>query len=317
MPASPSFDTAVVFPGMGPAPFAEVARFMLVNRQARRLLAEADEVLGYSVVDRYQEHGGVYSEYAQIAFLVNCLALLEWAEETLGVRPQVCAGPSFGSKAAAVRSGALAFADAVRMTAALSHCEDAWFADHFSDVVTQSFVRVPEERLAELLAELDEQREWHELSCHVDDDFWMLSLRERCLDGFRERVRAVGGMPLYTMRPPMHCRSFGGLRDLVEAEVIGRLEFRDPALPIVADQDGAVLTTGEQVRTLLLDGYVRTVRWPGVVATLKRLGVGRVCVAGPDGMFGRVPCTTRNFEVTAVDPRTAMLPRRRGSVPVA
>jgi len=311
MSAHPSFDTAIVFPGMGPAPFADVARFMVVNREARRLLAIADDVLGYSVLDRYQEHGGVYSEYAQIAFLANCLALAEWAREELGALPGVCAGPSFGGKAAAVLSGALTFADAVWMTAELSRCEDAWFAEHFADAVTQSFVRVPQERLAELLAELDERGEWHELSCHVDDDFFMLSLREPVLEWFQGRVRALGGMPLYTMRPPMHCRSFGGLRDLVEAEVIGRLSFAEPGVPVVADQDGALLTTGDGIRTMLLDGYVRTVRWPLVVEALQRLGVGRLYVSGPDGMFGRVPVTTRAFEVTAVDPRTALLPRRR------
>lgn len=310
MTAEPLSGTAVVFPGMGPAPFADVAKFMLVDRNARKLFAEADEVLGYRVVDRYQEAGGLYSEYAQIAFLVNCLALLEWARKVLEVEPEYCAGPSFGGKAAAVYSGAISFADAVWMTAELSRCEDAWFAEHFSDVVTQSFVRVPPERLAELRAELDALGEWHELSCQVDEDFAMLSLRESRLDWFQDQVRAQGGMPLYTMRPPMHCAAFGGLRDLVEAEVIGRLAFADPRLPVVADQDGSVRTTADGIRTMLLDGYVRPVRWPDVVGTLTGLGVGRLVVAGPDGMFGRAGCTTRNFEVVPVDPRRATRPRR-------
>ena len=45
---------AVVFPGMGPTEFRSVAKFMLVDRFARELVAEADDVLGYSLFDRYQ-----------------------------------------------------------------------------------------------------------------------------------------------------------------------------------------------------------------------------------------------------------------------
>ena len=50
--------TALVFPGMGPSPFAEVGKFMLANPLARELFAEADEVLGYSLVDRFRRGRG-------------------------------------------------------------------------------------------------------------------------------------------------------------------------------------------------------------------------------------------------------------------
>lgn len=72
-----------------------------------------------------------------------------------------------------------------------------------------------------------------------------------------------------------------------------------------------MLTTGDEVRTMLLDGFVRPVRWPAVVDALRRHGVGKLYVAGPDSLFGRVPVTTGNFDVVAVDPRTALQPVRR------
>jgi [acyl-carrier-protein] S-malonyltransferase len=305
--------TAFVFPGMGPTSFQDVARFMLIDPSARELLGVADEVLGYSLFDRFQEAGDDYAEAAQVAFFVNCLACARWAQARYGP-PELCTGVSFGSKAAAVYANALRFTDAVRMTALLARYEHEYFASAPTDLVTHSFTRTPADVLAALLAELDGQGAWYEMSCYIDDDFHMLSLEASRVEWLDQRLRAAGGLPLYTMRPPMHCAAFGALRDVVEREVFAGVPFTDPDIPILADQDGAALVTAEQVRTMMLDGYVKPVRWPAVVTGLRDAGVGRVVVAGPDALFGRVPVTRSNFEVVAASPRIALLPVPQRSV---
>ncbi|WP_329101695.1 ACP S-malonyltransferase [Micromonospora sp. NBC_01699] len=305
--------SAMVFPGMGPTPFATVAKFLLVNKHARALLTTADDVLGYSVFDRLRETDGDYSEAAQVAFLVTCLGMAQWAEAELGVTPAVCTGPSFGAKAATAYSGSLSFAEVVRLTADLARCEHDYFAQHHSDVVTHSFLRTPPRLLAEVLRELEELGEPYEISCYVDEDFYMVSLREARLEWLQQRLRSAGGLPLYTMRPPMHSAAFAPLRERVEREIMRDVVFADPALPIVADQDGAVLTTAAEVRKLLLDGIVRPVRWPEVVASLQRQGVDTVHIAGPDSMFGRVRATKRAFTTVDLHPRLALRPRPRAA----
>lgn len=306
--------TGIVFPGMGPAKFADVGRFMLVNPFARKLVAAADARLGYRLVERFRDTPGDYSEYAQVAFFVNCLALAEWARHELGVEPDVAVGPSFGHKPLTAFTQALPFEDAVWMTARLARLLQDYFATEHTDVVTHSFVRTPWERLhGEVLSHWDEQGLWYDIACHVDQDFYMITIHARNLEALIGQVRGIGGLNLYTMRPPMHSGAFGPLRRRAEDEVIGELEFGDPKVLVLADQDGSEVTDAEGVRTMLLDGFVRPVRWPDVVAGLKRAGVGRLCVAGADGMFGRVPVTRNAFEVVPVDPRLAMQPRPRGA----
>jgi [acyl-carrier-protein] S-malonyltransferase len=139
----------------------------------------------------------------------------------------------------------------------------------------------------------------------------MVSLSRDNLEWFQQKLRRGGGMSLYTMHPPMHVSSFGPLREKIRTEVFDRLTFADPTLPVVNDQNGEIVSTGEQVRDMLLDGIVNTVRWPDAVATLKRLGVTKVHIAGQDSLFGRVAVTTKNFEVAAVDPKLAVSPRKR------
>lgn len=177
-------------------------------------------------------------------------------------------------------------------------------------MVTQSFARLPRERLDEVLNELAGRGDWYDIACEVDQDFHLVCVREHELDWLSGRVRALGGLPLYAMRPPLHSAAFAGLRRKAAEEIFGELVFAEPKLPVIADADGAVVESAEGVRAMVLDGFVRPVRWTAVVATLKRLGVSTVCVAGPDGLFGRVAATTSNFEVIAANPRLALTPRR-------
>jgi [acyl-carrier-protein] S-malonyltransferase len=306
-------EAAIVFPAISPSGFADVGKFMVLNPVARRLVAVADRTLGGSLLDDFRTASGDYSRAARIAFLVNCVAVAESSARTAPTPPSVCAGPSFGGTPAAVYGGALDFAEAVWATAESGRLMHEYFAREHTDVVTQSFARVPEKELALVLAELAELGEWYDLACQVDHDFHMVSLRESRLEWLRGRLRSVGGLPLDTIRPPMHAAAFAPLRATIEREVFAGLRFTDPLLPVVSDHDGSVLTTAAAVRTTLLDAATHTVRWPAVVDTLRGLGVRTVTVAGPDSLWGRVGCMTDSFQIIPLRPETALRPRRQNS----
>ncbi|QSB16008.1 ACP S-malonyltransferase [Natronosporangium hydrolyticum] len=315
---SAATEMAVLFPGMGPTRFADLGRFLVADPVARRLAESADTVLGYDLLDEFQRGEGDYSEAAQVAFLISSLALASWAERELGMSAGVCTGASFGGKVAVTYAGAIDIEDAVTMTAGIARCLTEYFASAHQDIVTHSFARTPPERLADILHQLGG---WAEISCYVDHDLHMVSLPERDLEWFQQRIRSAGGLPLYTMRPPMHCSVFTGLRDLVADRVFGDLSFADPRLPIIADQDGAVVADADGVRRMLLDSFVAPVRWPDTVAALRREGAVTGFVCGPDALFGRVQVTSSSLQITQVTPRLAMQPRRarerRASQPAA
>lgn len=297
--------TGIVFPGMGPWGYDDLGKFMATSPHARKLRRAADAVLGYPLMDRYRAAGADYSEYSQIAFLISCLALIEQASDTLDNEPAACAGPSFGGKAAIAYSGALPADEAIMLAARLARCEEEYFATEHEDVVTQSIARTPGPVLDEILGSMAQRDEWHDISCHIDEDFYMVSMREASLDPFLKEVRAAGGLPLYAMRPPMHSSVFGALRRKAEDEIIGDLPLSDPRLPIIADHDGSIVTTAGGVREMLLDSFVRAVRWPQVVHSMKELNVTKVYIPGPDTLFGRVRCTTQHFSVVPIKPPTS------------
>ncbi|GLY16344.1 malonyl CoA-acyl carrier protein transacylase [Kineosporia sp. NBRC 101677] len=298
---------AVVFPGLAGATFADLGRFLALDQFARPLLRRARTVLGYPVLQRLHDSGeDDYSEAAQVASLISSLALAERA--LLTASPAYCAGPSFGVRATAVLSGCLSFEDGVRATVGMARQERAYFENEHTDLVTQTVVRVPDEKLTTLLGEWNARGERLELSGDLDQGFAMITLSETRLAQFRREIGALGGYNMHTMRPPAHSVLFGGLREAVAAEVLPALTFREPVLPVVTDQDGTVADTAQGVREMLLNTFDRPFSWPAVVASLTAHGVRTVHLAGADPLFHRLDSTKRHFRVVRVDPRSALRP---------
>lgn len=300
--------SAIVFPAMGPSRFADFGRFMVVNRQARKRFAIADEVLGYRIFDALRQSEDDYAEVAQITSFVASLALVEWGGAQLPGPVDHCAGVSFGKMAAAAHAGVLPFEECVLLVAELARCEREYFAEQHTGIVTHSFVKVGPAALDELLAELAVADEWFEISSYLDHDMHMVSLDERALEGFKQRIGAVGGYSLYTMRPPAHAAIFAPLRERIDQEVLGGHRLRDPLLPIVSDQDGSLVTTAEQAREWILGGYTRPMRWPGVVDTLVAQGVRRIAIVGRDRLLRRLKCTTESLTALTLAPESALKP---------
>ncbi|PWW59613.1 ACP S-malonyltransferase [Actinokineospora spheciospongiae] len=296
--------TAVVFPGMAQAGFPVLGRFLTLDPFAGARVAEADDALGYSLLDRYWDDGGDYSVQAQVAFMVASTALADRAVTEGGLVPDVCAAPSFGHKAAVAFTGALPFGDAVRLTSALAVCEHEYFAERQGDLVTHSFVRVGVDEVADLRAELAEAGHETAPSGALDHDFHLLTLPRDGLDALKAAVSAVGGYNMQTMWPPVHAPVLRPLRERAE-RVLDGFALADPLLPVVSDVDGSLVTTADALRAMLLGTFDRPLDWPAAAAALAGLGVGTAWFPGPESPFTRVRCS-RAFKLVKVDPKGAL-----------
>jgi acetyl-CoA acetyltransferase family protein len=87
----------------------------------------------------------------------------------MDVRAGYLTGPSFGGKAAAIHSGALSFEDGVWMTARWARLLEDYFATEHRDIVTHSFIRTPQDQLARILAEMDQDGAWHDVTVDRDE----------------------------------------------------------------------------------------------------------------------------------------------------
>ena len=301
---------AVVFPGMGPSKFADVGRFMTVSPFARRRLAEADAALGYSLLEELRSGPDEYSAAQQIAFLVNSVAMADWMEKSLDFRPDVCVGSSFGERAAVAYSGAMPFADVVRLTAELARCELEYFQEEHRDLVSQLVVRTPSERLADVLTAMSENGEWYEISGYFDETVHLVTMHEEHLAAFKARISDRGGYSLTTMRPAAHAGVLAPLRARLREEVLEKFSFTAPEVPIISDQDGSLLSEGAEVGALLDSSTVNPVHWGHIHERLANEGLTTICVAGPDFLIHRLDLLKKNYEVVTASPKDALKPRR-------
>src|SRR5690606_33496438 len=86
---------------------------------ARRTYEEADDALGFAISTlcfEGPEDDLVLTQYSQPAILTTSMAVFRVLSAEKGLRFDVCAGHSLGEWTALAAAGALAFADAVRLT---------------------------------------------------------------------------------------------------------------------------------------------------------------------------------------------------------
>jgi [acyl-carrier-protein] S-malonyltransferase len=292
---------ALFFPGLIPTRYDTVSEFVSSNEHARRRFAEADEVLGYSLIDSYRDAAIYDWEVYEAGFMALTLALAEWAEENLGARPAVCGGQSFGAFMAVVRAGALTYRDGLELIRRSVAVEREYFDSLQEPLGCHFFYRLPYRTVERLLKEFEAAGEWLELSVVLDDGVHAVSGPLDTLSRFEQRVREEGGFPFYTMNRAEHCSAVAGLRQRLHGEVYGTVEWRPAAIPVVSDVDGRLLTDPEELKQDLLDGWTTPVHWQTVVRGLKSAGVEEVWIPGPRNMFARI--TNNSFATKVISPK--------------
>ncbi|MER7402470.1 ACP S-malonyltransferase [Streptomyces sp. NPDC000070] len=292
---------ALFFPGLIPTRYDTISEFVATNEQARKRFAEADDVLGYSLVEAYRDAAIYDWEVYEAGFMALSLALADWAEENLDGTPAVCGGQSFGAFMAAVRAGALSYAEGLRLLQRSVVVERDYFESLTEPLGCHFFYRLPFATVETLLKEFEERGEYVELSVALDDDVHAVSGTLATLERFEHRVREEGGFPFYTMNRAEHCSAVAGLRQRLHDEVYGDFAWRPARIPLVSDVDGRLLTDPEEIKQDLLDGWTTPVHWETVIRGLRNARVEEVWIPGARSMFARI--TRNSFHTRVISPK--------------
>jgi len=278
---------ALLFPGLTPARHRHVRRFLDRYPVARRLFDECSEALGYDLEGAYASADIHDWEPYQTAFLAINLALAEWAREQSGIRPQVICGQSFGAFAGAVAAGCLPLGEMVGLLSRSTAVEKAFFTGLDAPLACIFFSRVADADIEALVRAAAAPDGWAEISVRGDRGVYAVSGTTAAVARVDEAVRARRGIVFYTIDRAEHCPRMAPVRERVEREAYADVVFADPVVPIVSDVTGAVLSTAEEVRTDLLDGWTHPTVGTTLYDGLKALGVTRLVVPGPSSAFRR------------------------------
>jgi len=257
---------AFLFPGQGSQAVGMGKSLFDAFEPVRSIFARADEVLGYPL-SRLCFEGPEdelrLTQNTQPALLTVCTA----AHLLLGKTPVVAAGHSLGEYSALVAAGSLRFEDAVLLV-------------HKRGRYMQEAVPVGEGAMAAVLGMSYEDlaRALEQVGGGVAQIANWNSPDQIVIAGHKgavEEALRLAKPPRSVMLPvsaPFHSSLMKPAEERLAAD-LDRVEFKDPAFPIVTNVDARMITTGAEARDALKRQVSRPVLWYESMELLGKSGI--------------------------------------------
>lgn len=278
---------ALLFPGQGSQHVGMGQRVHQLSQAARRLLEQAEEILGMPL--RRLCFEGPPEELAdttnaQPAILAVSLAYLEALRERLheigaSLHPTLVAGHSLGEFTALVAANALRFDDALRLVRERGR------------LMREAGL----ERPGGMAAILGLERDALEAVCQEASELGLVVIANDNSPGqlviSGEERALVRAMELATergakrvVRLAVSVPSHSPLMDRVAralSELLQRVPLREPEVPIVANVTGKILSSVEEIRRELACQVAQPVQWTASVRGMVNRGVTTFLEVGP------------------------------------
>jgi [acyl-carrier-protein] S-malonyltransferase len=288
-----------------------------VDHPSWELVTEASDVsrrdIGHLLLDADAEELR-QTRNAQIATYVLSLVVLD-AVERLGVEPARYAGHSLGEYTALTASGAVDFADGIRLVAERGEAmQDA-----------------AEVRIGTMAAVLGLDDDQVEIACHrAVQDVWVANYNApgqvviagapEALDAAGAVARELGAKRVMTLdvSGAFHTPFMAPARDRLN-KALSEIDIRDSDCPVVSNVDALPHTQAGEWATMLSAQLCTPVRWRQSLLNLERDGVTTFVELGPGtvltGMAKRTVTTARTNSVSVPDDLDALLDALTGHQP--
>lgn len=273
---------AFVFPGQGAQAVGMGKDLFDQYDVAKRLFAEADEALGYSIKDMCFEGPAddlKLTANTQPAILTVSVIVNEILKEH-GVQPDVAGGHSLGEYSALVAAGVLSFKDAVALV-------------HKRGQYMQEAVPVGEGGMAAIIGLDDEtiaaacEKATKEAGEVQPVNFncpgqTVIAGTTKGVEKAVEELKAAGAKKAVVLpvSAPFHSTLMKPASEKLAAE-LAKVAIHDAAFPVVSNFTGELETKAEEIKANLVAQADHPVRWITCVKTMQAFGADTFVEAGP------------------------------------
>lgn len=292
---------AGVFPGQGSQFVGMGLELHQNSKAAKKVFDEADEALGFNlsrVIFEGSDEELKDTINSQPAIMAVSIASLEALRETLGDRtpkPLLLAGHSLGEYTSMVVAGVMSLSDGVRLVRERGRLMKQASGDRPGGMA--AILGLDQSVLKEVCVEAGV-----EIGNINSDDQIIISGGKIAVARAMDLASARGAkkaIPL-EVSGAFHSVLMGPAQQGLE-EVISKISFKDPQVPIIANSDCAVLTTGEDVKKELLKGLCACVQWRDSVRLMAQLGATHFIEFGPgkvlSGLIKRIDKSVQAFNI--------------------
>lgn len=273
---------AFVFPGQGAQAVGMGKDLFDQYDVAKRLFAEADEALGYSIKDMCFEGPAddlKLTANTQPAILTVSVIVNEILKEH-GVQPDVAGGHSLGEYSALVAAGVLSFKDAVALV-------------HKRGQYMQEAVPVGQGGMAAIIG-LDDEAIAAACEKATKEAGEVQPVNFNCpgqtviagtthgVEKAVEELKAAGAKKAVVLpvSAPFHSTLMKPAAEKLAAE-LDKVAIHDAAFPVVSNFTGELETKAEEIKANLVAQADHPVRWIACVKTMQAFGADTFVEAGP------------------------------------
>ncbi|MCF2585333.1 ACP S-malonyltransferase [Mitsuokella multacida] len=273
---------AFVFPGQGAQAVGMGKDLFDQYDVAKRLFAEADEALGYSIKDMCFEGPAddlKLTANTQPAILTVSVIVNEILKEH-GVQPDVAGGHSLGEYSALVAAGVLSFQDAVALV-------------HKRGQYMQEAVPVGQGGMAAIIG-LDDEAIAAACEKATKEAGEVQPVNFNCpgqtviagtthgVEKAVEELKAAGAKKAVVLpvSAPFHSTLMKPAAEKLAAE-LDKVAIHDAAFPVVSNFTGELETKAEEIKANLVAQADHPVRWIACVKTMQAFGADTFVEVGP------------------------------------
>jgi [acyl-carrier-protein] S-malonyltransferase len=298
---------AFVFPGQGAQAVGMGKDAYESNAAARSVFDRADELLGFSIAKLAFEGPDEQlrqTANTQPALLAVSIALLE-TYKNQKVKPDFVAGHSLGEYSALVAAGVLAFDDAIRLVRARGiFMEQAVPDGQGGMAAVLGAEREPLQALCADISAVNGLVELANVNCPGQivvsgSTLGVASIVERGKEAGAKRV-----IPL-DVSGPFHSSLMQPAADLLAAE-LAKVEFHTAEVPVIANVHALPVTSGDELRELLVKQVVSPVQWEDTIRFLIGEGVDTFVEIGSGAVLaGLIKKIDKSVQVISVNSAAA------------
>jgi len=300
---------AFVFPGQGAQAVGMGKDAYEQSPAAKAIFDRADAALGFSVSKLAFE--GPEDELRQTAntqpaLLTVSIALLE-LYRSQGVEPDYVAGHSLGEYSALVAAGVLDFEDAVKLVRARGlYMEEAVPGGQGGMAAVLGAERDALDALCRSISETVGLVELANVNCPGQI---VVSGTKAGVAAVAERGKEAGAKRVIPLEVsgPFHSSLMQPAADKL-AQALAGVEFRDARVPVVANVNAQPVTSGKEIRDLLVRQVVSPVQWEDSVRWLIGQGVDTFVEIGSGTVLaGLIRKIDKSVQVVSINTAAAAL----------